>query len=235
MKIDQSTQISSWGAGAARRFADSPLGQQVVARLQQGSRSQRSLSDFILRDPVFVATHGIEDVARVSGISTSTISRYVRDLQLTGYGEFRAGVAETVHALIAPVAKLESRMTESAAAQAPAEQSLAAALHQLQGLTDGQTIAALRAVAGQLRDARQVWILGFGLSAHLAAMLALGLQPYRDGIFNVVEFGGTEVAAGRLMSCGPGDVLLAISFPRYSSDITDLAARGRAWAPIWLC
>ena len=40
----------------------------------------------------------------------------------------------------------------------------------------------------------------------------------RDLLGAVVEFGGTEVAAGRLMNIGPKDLLIAISFPRYARD-----------------
>lgn len=227
MKNDPSTRFSSWSAGAARHFAESPLGRQVAARLSAGSRSQQGLSDFVLRDPVFVATHGIEDVSRASGISASTISRYVRELGVENYAAFRAEVAERVHALIAPIAKLEDRLAEGGAA-APAATSLASAQAQMEALSDPATLEALREAVAMLRGARQVWVMGFGLSAHLAAILALGLQPYRDGIVNVVQYGGTEVAAGRLMSAAEGDVVMAISFPRYSQDVTDLAriARG---------
>ncbi|SCY07878.1 MurR/RpiR family transcriptional regulator [Paracoccus tibetensis] len=227
MKNDPSTRFSSWSAGAARHFAESALGRQVAARLSAGSRSQQGLSDFVLRDPVFVATHGIEDVSRASGISASTISRYVRELGVENYAAFRAEVAERVHALIAPIAKLEDRLAEGGAA-APAATSLASAQAQMEALSDPATLEALREAVAMLRGARQVWVMGFGLSAHLAAILALGLQPYRDGIVNVVQFGGTEVAAGRLMSAAEGDVVVAISFPRYSQDVTDLAriARG---------
>ncbi|MEO1908841.1 MAG: SIS domain-containing protein [Paracoccus sp. (in: a-proteobacteria)] len=45
---------------------------------------------------------------------------------------------------------------------------------------------------------------------------------------NVVQFGGTGVAAGRLMSAEPGDVAIAISFPRYSRDSAELAWAVRA-------
>lgn len=228
MKNDPSIEILGWTAGAARHFADSQLGQQVVAHLRAGSRSQRALSEFVLRDPVFVATHGIEEVARVSGISPSTISRYVRDLGVENYAVFRSGVAQTVHTLIAPVAKLESRLAQGDGAASPAEASLASARAALDALADDATIRAVQEATVMLREARQVWVMGFGLSAHLAAILSLGLQPYRDGIVNVVQYGGTEVAAGRLMSAGPGDLVIAISFPRYSSDITDLARVARS-------
>jgi DNA-binding MurR/RpiR family transcriptional regulator len=214
---------AAWSPDADRRFTSSALGRQVLALLSSGSPSQRQLSEFILRDPVFVATHGIEDLAKSSGTSPSTISRYVRDLGLAGFAEFRAGVGETVHALIAPVAKLGERMARPDPDRAPAEASLAAAALSVEALAGPATAETIRAVAHRLKDARYVWIMGFGLSAHLAAILALGLQPYRDGVVNVVQFGGTEVAAGRLMAAGAGDVVVAITFPRYSADVTDLA------------
>ncbi len=223
-----SSQPAPWSADADRRFTASPLGRQVVALLQGGSPSQRQLSEFILRDPVFVATHGIEDVARATTISPSTISRYVRDLGLPGYAEFRSGVGDTVHALIAPVTKLGARLSASPGGQGAAETSLAAAALHLAALLDPASADGIRAVSAQLKGARQVWVMGFGLSAHLAAILTLGLQPYRDGVVNVVQYGGTEVAAARLMSAGPGDMVIAIAFPRYSADVTDLARAAKA-------
>ncbi len=224
---------SSWSAEADRRFNTSPLGQKVLSLLKEGSPSQRSLSDFILRDPIFVATHGIEEVAKNSTISASTISRYVRDLGLSGYAEFRAAVGETVHALIAPVNKLGAELDKGGAGHGAAEASLGNGLRSIEALTDPETARTIREVAARIKEARSVWIMGFGLSSHLAAMLALGLQPYREGVVNVVQYGGTEVAAGRLMSVGQGDLVIALAFPRYSADVTDLAnAARRAGADI---
>jgi DNA-binding MurR/RpiR family transcriptional regulator len=223
MKMNMSTDNLGWSAGATRHFADSPLGQQVMARMREGSKSQRALSDFILRNPVFVATHGIEDISGAAGISASTISRYVRDLGMDSYAAFRADVADRVQSLIAPVTKLESRLAQGAQGVSASEASLASARAQLEGLADAASMDAVRKATAVLCEARQVWVIGFGLSAHLAAILTLGLQPYRDGVVNVVQYGGTEVAAGRLISAGAGDVVVAISFPRYSRDVTELA------------
>jgi DNA-binding MurR/RpiR family transcriptional regulator len=73
-----------------------------------------------------------------------------------------------------------------------AEASLAAAGLHLQALGDPSTA---EAVARGLAGAPQVWVRAFGLSAHLAAMLVLELQPCRDGVVNKVQFGGTKAAA----------------------------------------
>lgn len=228
MKINQSSPSISWSADADRRFSASGLGKAVAALLEKGSSSQRQLSEFVLRDPVFIATHGIEDVARATGISPSTISRYVRDLGLPGYAEFRAGVGDTVHALVAPIAKLGARFSAPDPELGAAEASLAAAMLNLQALNDPQSAAAIRAVAHRVKDARNVWVMGFGLSAHLAAILTLGLQPYRNNVMMVVEYGGTEVAAARLMAAEKSDLVVAISFPRYSSDVVDLALAAKS-------
>jgi DNA-binding MurR/RpiR family transcriptional regulator len=69
--------------------------------------------------------------------------------------------------------------------------------------------------------------MGFGISSHIAGLLTLKLQPFCPQLINVVEFGGTEVAAGRLMNAGPGDVLFAISFPRYAADAVQLSSYAR--------
>ena len=155
----------------------------------------------------------------------------MRDLGFVGYAEFRAGVGETVHALIAPVAKLGERLAQPDPSGTPRKASLASAALNVQGLGDPMTAEAIRSVAYRLKTAKSVWVMGFGLSAHLAAILTLGLQPYRDGVVNVVQYGGTEVAAGRLMSAGADDIVIAIAFPRYSSDIANLARAARPPAP----
>ncbi len=228
MKMKTSKKASAWTAEADRQFSSSPLGKQVMALLQEGSRSQRALSDVVLRDPVFVATRGIEDLAQLSGISPSTISRYVRDLGLSSYVDFRNQVADTVHALIAPVTKLSTRLSEGGPDRGTAEASLGSAVLNLEALRDPSTADVLRRVSKEVGSARYVWVMGFGLSAHLAAILTLGLQPYRDGVVNVVQFGGTESSAARLMSAGKGDLVIAIAFPRYSADVTDLTVAAKA-------
>jgi DNA-binding MurR/RpiR family transcriptional regulator len=88
-------------------------------------------------------------------------------------------------------------------------------------------VDALRRVASSVIRARAVYTVGFGLSAHIAAILALDLQPFCDQLINLVEFGGTEVAAGRLMNVGPKDVVLMISVPRYATDAVNLANYAR--------
>ena len=106
-------------------------------------------------------------------------------------------------------------------------ESVDASLLNLQSAASVLSPAVLAAATHKILAAETVYTLGFGISAHLAAILALHIQPYCRQSINVVEFGGTEVAAGRLMNIGPRDLLIAISFPRYAADAIALAQHAK--------
>lgn len=226
MKENFQTPLT-WNAEADRRFATSALGLELSSLLRDGSASQRALSGFVLRDPMFVATHGIEELAAATGTSASSVSRYVRDLGLAGFSEFRSCIAAMVSELIAPVAKLDASIRDLDKRSQGVELSIEVTGSNIDALKSPQTAEYIRIACGDIRAARRVFVIGFGLSAHLAAMLVLSLQPYRDEVINVAQYGGTESAAARAMSIGEGDVLVAISFPRYSRDVVEIVRYAR--------
>ena len=218
---------SSWTADADRRFATSSIGVELGKSLQAGSSSQQALASFVLRDPVFVATHGIEDLASSTGTSPSSVSRFVRGIGLASFSDFRSAVASVVSELIAPVAKLDASIKSGDQTDQGVGASLGAASANATALLTDESLEHIRDCCARLVAARRVYVVGFGISAHLAAMLVLFLQPYRDEVINVAQYGGTESAAARMVSVGAEDVLVAISFPRYSRDIVDLVRYAR--------
>jgi len=210
----------------AHVLSATPLGVALTALMTTGSAGHRKLAEFILRQPIRVSALSIDDLAKATGVSAPTISRFARELDLGGFAELRTAVAEAMQTLLDPVAKLRLQLAQSGD-QPRGTEMLVAIQNQLQqidaGLVAWQTAAIARAIAG----ARHVHVMGFGLSAHVAALIVLGLQPFCASVSGVVEFGGTEVAAGRLMNIGPEDVLIAVTFPRYASDVVRLARYAR--------
>jgi DNA-binding MurR/RpiR family transcriptional regulator len=72
-----------------------------------------------------------------------------------------------------------------------------------------------------------VYVLGLGMTSCFASMLALHLQPFCQHVVEMAGPGGNEVAAGHLVHIGRGDVLVAMSFPRYASDVLRFAQFAR--------
>lgn len=217
---------SSPGATVVDPLANSRLGRRLAALHAGGSTSQRELSAYILRNPIKVAAASIEDLARATGVSAPTISRFVRELGLDGFADLRGTIAEALQAVLDPVAKLREQLHGASARGAPGA-TFEAARGQIALMDAAETDRQCRRVANRVAKARSVHVMGFGLSAHVAGLLVLGLQPYHPAVAAVVEFGGTEVAAGRLMAIGKADLVIAITFPRYANDIVNLSRFAR--------
>lgn len=205
--------------GAA--FGSSTLGQRLRAQQETGSASNRLIAEHLLRNPIQGTSLSIEDLAAASGVSTPTISRFARALGYPGYPELRAAFAATLQEMLRPVEKLRGALARQGSDD-PLRTGLQDSLANLRATAEALDPAMLEKVVGRLAAASCVYVLGFGLSAHLAALLALGLQPFCRQLVNVVEFGGTEIAAGRLMHLEATDILVSISFPRYASDAIHL-------------
>lgn len=218
-EIKPSSEAQRPRAGA-EVFSATPLGLRLAGLMADGSPGQRRLAEFILRHPIRVSALSIEDLAQATGVSAPTISRFARELSPGGFAEMRGAVAEAVQTALDPVAKLKLQLEGASGGGAAALEAIRSQIGQL----DANVLAAQAAVlAESIAKARQVHVMGFGLSSHVAALLVLGLQPFCPSVMGVVEFGGTEVAAGRLMAIGPADILIAITFPRYASDVIRLA------------
>jgi len=226
MKAKKSNGDLAPGVAGVMLFAGSPLGERLASLLREGSGAQRRLAEFVLRHPLQVSAGSIEDFARASGVSAPTISRFARELDLGGFAELRAAVAETMQALLNPVAKLRLQLDRGG--NIPRGAAMLDAIKDQVGRIDADQVASLTAtIAAEIVAARQVHVMGFGLSAHVAALLVLGLQPFCPNVAGVVEFGGTEVAAGRLMGIKPRDLLIAITFPRYATEVVRLTRYAR--------
>jgi len=210
-------------------FASSPLGLRLRTVLEDLSASpaNRATADFVLRNPVRVTAWGIEELAANANTSTATLSRFARTVGLASFSALRAEIAEVLQSVLQPVEKLRGVVRRQDGTQSVVSESLEMALTNARTTAESLAPATLARIASQLAGARCVYVMGFGLSAHLAGILSLDLQPFCPQVINVVEFGGTEVAAGRLMNIGKGDVLLAISFPRYADDAIRLTRYAR--------
>lgn len=225
------TELPTTHASGETGFASSQLGRSLRQALSDGSASNRRVADFLLRNPVRATAWGIEELASHTQTSTATLSRFARAMGYSGFAALRAGMAEALQDALQPVFQPVEKL-RGALGRTPARaqsgnpviaESLELSLTNLRSTASGLALPRLAAIAKTLSDARCVYTVGFGLSAHLSAMLALDLQPFCPQVVNVVEFGGTEVAAGRLMNIGKGDVLVVISLPRYASDAVQLA------------
>jgi DNA-binding MurR/RpiR family transcriptional regulator len=203
-------------------FSGSDLGQDLMRVQAEGSAAYQAIAEYLVRNPVRVTAWGIEELAENAGVSTATISRFVRDLGFRNYSAMRSQMANTMQSLLQPVEKLRSSIERKGGGAEELASGFEHALTNLRGTAQGVSATTMADVVKALSAAQTVYVMGFGLSSHLAGILSLHLQPFCEHVVTVVEYGGTEVAAGRLVDVSSKDVLVVLSFPRYAADVVKL-------------
>jgi DNA-binding MurR/RpiR family transcriptional regulator len=204
-------------------FCRSDIGQVLMRTLNNGSASNRSVADYLLRNPMRVTSLGVAELADTCNVSTATISRFARDLGFDSYSAMRAALAETIQAVMLPVEKLRSTIEQRKGASSPVEQSLEYAAANIISAHQNLSMEEINIVVKKLKQARTVYVLGFGLSSHLAGLLTLHLGPFCSQVIEVSGYGGNEIAAGHLANVDQRDVLIVISLPRYTLDAIRLS------------
>jgi DNA-binding MurR/RpiR family transcriptional regulator len=223
-----SLSSKSTDSSADTAFAQSELGRKLLNLLSdtKASSANKAVAEQLLRNPVRATAWGIEELAAQAQTSTATLSRFARSMGFSGFAAMRDEMAQVLQSMLQPMEKLRDAV-QPGAKQGAVTQSLEAGLNNARTAAQSVDEVQLSRISERLAKAGTVYVMGFGISSHLAAMLALDLQPFCKTLINVVEFGGTEVAAGRLMNIDKNDVLIVLSFPRYARDAIQLASYAR--------
>ena len=189
------------------------------------STGHRKAADFVLQNPLDSATMTIEGLAEKSGASTATVTRFVRALGYGGYGEFRGALSEALKLAMAPVASLADARSVAASPFATLVGALRDQAANLDAAISGLDEAVVSQAIAALLGARRIFVIGTGASHHVASFLEDGLALYLDAdVIFAASRGGPARAIRHMLSAGPGDVVVAISMPRYSRTTLELCS-----------
>src|SRR5260370_25369122 len=112
------TMLKEATGAALSRGGERVTDETIMARIAHVyptlSQAHRLAADFVLKHPFQAATMMIDELARAAGISVATANRFARALGIDGYPAFRAQLARTFSATLAPVEKLRADLQRSA-------------------------------------------------------------------------------------------------------------------------
>ena len=152
-------------------------------------------------------------LAEAAGVSDSTVVRFAAALGYEGYPQLQRAMQELVsHRLTA------GQRMEMAADMTPA-QALASVLRSdsqnLRATLDGLDPVLFDRAVNRLLGARAIYVMGLRSAAPLAQFMGFYLNYIFDDV-HLVSSGVTDVFE-EIARMRPGDVMVGISFPRYSS------------------
>lgn len=201
--------------------------QDMIQRLNlSGSRlskSHRRIAEYILQHydkAVFMTAAKLGEMVNVS---ESTVVRFAVALGYEGYPELQQALQELVRHRLTATQRFEM---SSDISQEVLSTVLKADMQNIRSTIDGIDNAAFLRAVQVISGARRIYILGLRSAAPLAQFAGYYLHYIFDDV-RVVAAGSTDVfeAISRIEA---SDVLLGISFPRYSSRTIEAMSFARS-------
>ena len=178
------------------------------------SKGQRTIAQFILKNYDKAAFMTAARLGEVTGVSESTVVRFAADLGYRGYPGMKKALQEIVRNRLTSVERIEAAESTMDGHDV-LKAVLRADINNLQATLDEIDQDYFNQAVDMILSAKHIYIIGMRTSTTLADFLAIYLKLLLDNVTVVKEIAAREVYE-QLLRIGEGDLIIGISFPRYS-------------------
>ena len=193
----------------------------ILGRIKQDftsySKGQKLIATFILENYDKAAYMTAAKMGALVGVSESTVVRFATQLGYAGYPEFQRSLQEVIRSKLTSVQRIQ--VTNSRIGDGDVLESvLTADAEKIRRTLEGIDKRSFDEAIKKIVDAKNIYIIGVRSSSSLAGFLNFNLRLIFSNVHFVQTTSGSEMFE-QLMHMGEGDVMIAISFPRYSKRI----------------
>lgn len=186
---------------------------QFQIPIEQMSKSQQKIADYIVKHAERIPFYTEEDIALGAGVSISTVSRF---WQPVGYANLKAFKKQLQEVQLAPPAVKIQQVLDHANSNIVAQMFDAAAAHIAE--TKGRLLADEYDLAVKaMTEAQHIYVHAPGSAACLGQLLQFRLN--RIGIIVQLLAESGHALHEKLVHAGPLDVVLSFGFVRKSPEL----------------
>lgn len=185
----------------------------IKAKYHFFSKGQKRIADFIMASYGDAAFLTAAKLGEKAGVSESTVVRFAYELGLDGYPELQEAMQEQVRHRLTSVQRI--RLSESIPQDDILRRVMTDDMNNIRAsieMIDNRSFAsALQAIL----KARRVYVIGVRSAAPLAEFLSFYLDYVCDNV--IFLNGALHDIHERMLRLNSEDVVIGISFPRYST------------------
>ena len=188
--------------------------QQLTDRMPTFSKGQRQIAGYILDHYDRAAYMTASKLGAEVKVSESTVVRFADELGFSGYPELQRALQELAKTNLTAAQRMEvaDNLLQK---DTVLEKVLLGDADKIRHTLDSLDKDAFYAAVDKIVNARNIYIIGSRSSASLAGFLTLHFRMMFDNVRNVELTSGSEMFE-QILDIGKNDVIIAISFPRYS-------------------
>ena len=186
----------------------------IEVKSKKFSKGQRQIAHFITENYDKAAFMNAVKLGRTVGVSESTVVRFASQLGYDGYPGMRRALQEMIRNRLTSVQRIEvARDTMDSSDILTSV--LTGDMDKIRTTLEEVDKVAFEAAVNALLAGRRIFILGLRAAAVLSNFMGFYLGLTKENVRIVNDSYVNEVFE-QMLNIGPGDVLFAISFPRYS-------------------
>ncbi len=193
----------------------------ISQRIRNGyatfSKGQKKIANAILHNYEKTAYMTAGALGRLVGVSESTVVRFAGELGYEGYSEFQHAVQELVRTKLTPNQRIEltkQRMLRGNII----ENVMNSDINKIRATCENLDQEAFYGAVDSMLEARNIYVMGARSSDTLARLLTYNLSLIFDNVRQIRATSNAEIFE-QMFTIGKNDVLIAFSFPRYSSKM----------------
>ena len=195
------------------------MNQDILALIQENmntfSKGQKRIAAFILDSYDKAAFMTASRLGETVGVSESTVVRFAAELGFDGYPQLQKAMQEVIRSKLTTVQRIEvtnDRIGDQDLVSMVLQSDMEKIRLTLEELDRSAFDNAVRAIV----SAKRIYIIGVRSSAAIAPFLGFYFNLIFDNVVNVTAGTASEMFE-HLLRVGEDDVVIGVSFPRYSS------------------
>jgi DNA-binding MurR/RpiR family transcriptional regulator len=185
--------------------------------------SQQKIAEYLTQHLDEALILKASQLAKQAGISEATFTRFITRLGFSGFSEFKREIGN----FIIQGHSTTERLAESAETFGISDsiflEILRGDIENIHKITNGISNELFEKAVEKLSSAKSIYLLGLRSSYSLAFYLAFNLRFFLKSV-NLIKPGIGDIPE-QVLSAAKGDVLMAISFKRYTRDIVTIAEK----------
>lgn len=188
--------------------------QKIEDGYQKFSKGQKKLADFIREDYDKAAFLTAAKMGEEVGVSESTVVRFAMALGYDGYPGFQRALGELVRTKLNSIQRME--VTYGRISQGEILASvLQSDIEKIKLTMEAIDHSSFEMAVDTILKARRIYVIGIRSCAPLASFLSFYLNLIGPNVTAVTTNSSSEIFE-QLIRIGEEDVIIGISFPRYS-------------------
>lgn len=188
---------------------------KIRDKMEEFSKGQRRIADYILSNYDKAAFITAGKLGKAVNMSESSVVRFAFALGYGGYPAMQKALQEIVHSRLTSIQRIEA--SDVFFGEDVVTSVLQTDMDKIRVAIEEIDRTAFATVVDKLVAARHIYILGVRSSSFLAGYLNFYLHLIFENVTLVTSNSAGEILES-MLRIGPGDVLVGISFPRYSQS-----------------